>query len=272
MRTMRDLEGKSVAVESGALGAFVLSRALALNGMQASDVNVVHLESNEQPRRVREGPGRRRRDVRSVPRAVPEGRRHDAVRQHADPRRDRRPARRARTSVLDKRAEGDPGAADRLVRRARLHASATRTTRRAAWASASRPAASSSSQAQRGLHVPSREENLRMLGGAAARARGHRAPADGADARGEAAAQRPRDRARARARAAGGPADEALIRFPASLKLTVPLILLRLRGDAQHGEPALPRAAGRARRRGRQPQAPRRRSCRGCRARSSTCC
>jgi len=49
MRTMRDLKGKSIAVESSALGAFVLSRALALNGMQASDVNVVHLESNEQP-------------------------------------------------------------------------------------------------------------------------------------------------------------------------------------------------------------------------------
>jgi NitT/TauT family transport system substrate-binding protein len=49
MRSMRDLKGKSVAVESSALGAFVLSRALALNGMQAGDVNVVHLESNEQP-------------------------------------------------------------------------------------------------------------------------------------------------------------------------------------------------------------------------------
>ena len=49
MRSMHDLKGKSVAVESGALGAFVLSRALALNGMQASDVNVVHLESNEHP-------------------------------------------------------------------------------------------------------------------------------------------------------------------------------------------------------------------------------
>ena len=49
MRTMRDLKGRSVAVESSALGAFVLSRALALNAMQASDVNVVHLESNEQP-------------------------------------------------------------------------------------------------------------------------------------------------------------------------------------------------------------------------------
>ena len=71
MKTMHDLKGKSVAVESGALGAFVLSRALALNGMQASDVNVVHLESNEQPTRVREGPGRRRRHVRSVSRPVP---------------------------------------------------------------------------------------------------------------------------------------------------------------------------------------------------------
>ncbi len=53
MRTMHDLKGKSVAVESSALGAFVLSRALALNGMQASDVNVVHLESNEQPSALR---------------------------------------------------------------------------------------------------------------------------------------------------------------------------------------------------------------------------
>ena len=49
MRTMKDLKGKPVAVESGALGAFVLSRALALSDMQAGDVNVVHMESNEQP-------------------------------------------------------------------------------------------------------------------------------------------------------------------------------------------------------------------------------
>jgi NitT/TauT family transport system substrate-binding protein len=55
MRTMRDLKGKSVAVESSALGAFVLSRALLLNGMQASDVNVVHLESNEQPTAFEKG-------------------------------------------------------------------------------------------------------------------------------------------------------------------------------------------------------------------------
>jgi len=49
MRSMQDLRGRRVAVESGALGAFVLSRGLALNGMQASDVTVVQMESNEQP-------------------------------------------------------------------------------------------------------------------------------------------------------------------------------------------------------------------------------
>jgi len=49
MASMTDLRGKRVAVESGALGAFVLSRALTLNGMQASDVTVVQMESNEQP-------------------------------------------------------------------------------------------------------------------------------------------------------------------------------------------------------------------------------
>ncbi|HVY05512.1 MAG TPA: ABC transporter substrate-binding protein [Burkholderiales bacterium] len=55
MRTMKDLRGKRVAVESGALGAFVLSRALKLNGMQASDVSIVHLESNEHPAAFKQG-------------------------------------------------------------------------------------------------------------------------------------------------------------------------------------------------------------------------
>jgi NitT/TauT family transport system substrate-binding protein len=55
MRTMKDLRGKRVAVESGALGAFVLSRALALNGMQASDVSIVRLESNEHPAAYEQG-------------------------------------------------------------------------------------------------------------------------------------------------------------------------------------------------------------------------
>jgi NitT/TauT family transport system substrate-binding protein len=55
MRSMKDLKGKRIAVESGALGAFVLSRALALNGMQAGDVAVVHLETNEQPSAFEKG-------------------------------------------------------------------------------------------------------------------------------------------------------------------------------------------------------------------------
>ncbi|VTU33075.1 Putative aliphatic sulfonates-binding protein precursor [Variovorax sp. SRS16] len=55
MKTMKDLQGKRVAVESGALGAFVLSRALALNGMQASDITVVQMESNEQPSAFEKG-------------------------------------------------------------------------------------------------------------------------------------------------------------------------------------------------------------------------
>ena len=36
MSSMHDLKGKRVAVESGALGAYVLSRALALSGMRAA--------------------------------------------------------------------------------------------------------------------------------------------------------------------------------------------------------------------------------------------
>jgi NitT/TauT family transport system substrate-binding protein len=55
MRSMKDLRGKRVAVEGGALGAFVLSRALALSGMHPSDVKVVHLESNEQPSAFEKG-------------------------------------------------------------------------------------------------------------------------------------------------------------------------------------------------------------------------
>jgi NitT/TauT family transport system substrate-binding protein len=49
MHSMKDLKGKRVAVESSALGAFVLSRALALDGMGSGDVAAVHLESIEQP-------------------------------------------------------------------------------------------------------------------------------------------------------------------------------------------------------------------------------
>ena len=55
LQTMSDLKGKRIAVESGALGAFVLARALTLNGMQASDVRMVHLESNEHPAAFQQG-------------------------------------------------------------------------------------------------------------------------------------------------------------------------------------------------------------------------
>lgn len=55
MKTMQDLRGKRVAVESSALGAFMLSRALSVSGMQPADVKVVHLESNEQPRAFEAG-------------------------------------------------------------------------------------------------------------------------------------------------------------------------------------------------------------------------
>jgi NitT/TauT family transport system substrate-binding protein len=55
MQKMSDLKGKRIAVESAALGAFVLSRALAVNGMQASDVSMVHLESNEHPAAFQQG-------------------------------------------------------------------------------------------------------------------------------------------------------------------------------------------------------------------------
>lgn len=55
MRTMQDLRGRRIAVESGALGAYVLSRALALNGMQAADIVIAHLESNEQPNAFAKG-------------------------------------------------------------------------------------------------------------------------------------------------------------------------------------------------------------------------
>jgi len=44
---LQDLRGKRVGVEATALGAYMLSRALALHGMSAVDVEIVHLEVNE---------------------------------------------------------------------------------------------------------------------------------------------------------------------------------------------------------------------------------
>jgi NitT/TauT family transport system substrate-binding protein len=164
MRSMKDLKGKRVAVESGALGAFMLSRALALNGMSASDVKVVPLESNEQPGAFQKG---------QVDAAVT-----------FDPYRD--PLLRAgartlfdstqipgeivdvvavRANVLERQPRaiqalltGWLGAIDYLKREpddaARRMGVRQQTT------------GEQFLKALKGLHIPSREENLRMLGGA----------------------------------------------------------------------------------------------------------
>jgi len=164
MRTMRDLKGKSVAVESSALGAFVLSRALALNDMQASDVNIVHLESNEQPAAFEKG---------QVDAAVT-----------FDPYRAQFLAAGAKTlfdstqipgeivdllavraSVIDKQ----PNAVQALLR-GWFDAIdyMQRDPKDAARRMGVRQQTSGEQflAAQQGLHVPSRDENLRMLGGA----------------------------------------------------------------------------------------------------------
>lgn len=47
MTKMEDLRGRRVGVEATALGAYMLSRALILNGLSVDDVDVVHLEVNE---------------------------------------------------------------------------------------------------------------------------------------------------------------------------------------------------------------------------------
>jgi NitT/TauT family transport system substrate-binding protein len=163
MRTMHDLKGKSVAVESGALGAFVLSRALDLNGMQASDVNVVHLESNEQPSAFEKGqvdgavtfdPYRVQFlqagakilfDSTQIPGEIVD-------------------VLAVRASVIEKRPEaiqalltGWFGAIDYM----------NKDPADAARRMGIRQQTSGEQflQAQQGLHVPSREENLKMLGG-----------------------------------------------------------------------------------------------------------
>ena len=164
MRTMKDLKGKRVAVESGALGAFVLSRALALNGMHASDVKVVHLESNEQPSAFEKG---------QVDGAVT-----------FDPYRDQLLRVGARTlfdstqipgeivdlvavraTVLDKQPKaiqallsGWFSAIDYLKREPKDAAQRMGIRQQTTG--------EQFLKALQGLHIPSREENLRMLGGA----------------------------------------------------------------------------------------------------------
>ncbi len=47
--SMRDLKGKRVGVESGAVGAYVLSRALEVHGLSLDDIHVVSVLASEQP-------------------------------------------------------------------------------------------------------------------------------------------------------------------------------------------------------------------------------
>jgi len=164
MRTMRDLKGKSVAVESSALGAFVLSRALALNAMQASDVSVVHLESNEQPGAFEKG---------QVDGAVTfDPYRAQFLKAGAQTLFDSRqiPGEivdllAVRASVLDRK----PKAVQTLL--AGWFAALDymqREPRDAARRMGIRQQATGEEflEGLRGLHIPSRQENLQMLGGA----------------------------------------------------------------------------------------------------------
>ncbi len=165
MRSMRDLKGKSVAVESGALGAFMLSRALALNGMQASDVNVVHLESNEQPSAFEKG---------EVDGAVT-----------FDPYRAQLLRAGATTLFDSTRIPGE--IVDLLAVRASVVEKQPKAVQAllSGWFAAldymrsdpkdaarrmgirQQTSGEQFLEAQQGLHVPSREENLKMIGGSA---------------------------------------------------------------------------------------------------------
>jgi NitT/TauT family transport system substrate-binding protein len=165
MRTMGDLAGKAVAVESGALGGFVLSRALALSSMQASDVNVVHLESNEQPSAFEKGrvdaavtfdPYRTQFlragavtlfDSTRIPGEIV-----DLVAVRAEVL-ERQPT--AVSSLLN-------GWFDALDYIEREPADAARR-----MGVRQQTSGEQFREAQKGLHVPTREENLRMLGGSA---------------------------------------------------------------------------------------------------------
>ena len=163
MRTMQDLKGRSIAVESSALGAFVLSRALALNDMQPGDVKVVHLESNEQPAAFDKGQvdaavtfdPYRAQFLRSGARILFDstqipGEIVDLLAVRADVI-DKRP--RALQSLLT----GWFDAVDYM------HKAPEDAARR--MGIRQQTSGEQFLQAQSGLHVPTREDNLRMLGG-----------------------------------------------------------------------------------------------------------
>jgi NitT/TauT family transport system substrate-binding protein len=165
MRSMKDLQGKRVAVESGALGAFVLSRALALSGMQASDVEVVQMESNEHPGAFEKG---------LVDGAVTFDPYRVQLLQHGGTTlfdSTRIPGEivdlvAVRQSVLDKQ----PGGVHTLL--AGWFKAIDYLKREPADAARRMGIRQQTTGEQyllalQGLHIPSREENLRMIGGAA---------------------------------------------------------------------------------------------------------
>ena len=164
MRSMRDLKGRSVAVESSALGAFVLSRALTLSEMQASDVTVVHLESNEQLAAFEKG---------AVDGAVTfDPYRASFVRAGARTLFDSTRIPGEIVDVIAVRAasvDGQPHAVQALLRgwfgaidyMANDPADAARR-----MAIRQQTTGEQFLQALRGIHIPSREENLALLAGA----------------------------------------------------------------------------------------------------------
>ncbi len=226
MKTMRDLSGKSVAVESGALGAFVLARALQLSGMQPGDVKVVHLESNEQPAAFEKGQvdaavtfdpyraqllksgGALLFDSTRIPGEIVD---LIAVRRSA---LDERPQAIATLlsgwyAAIDHLRADPPDAARRMGVRQQI-------------------GAEQFLESLRGLHIPSRDETTGHDRRPQARARRQRTAPDAAHARCQTAAREPRYPQPVRARAAGETGafwcDEA--DAMTSLKFTVPLILL----------------------------------------------
>lgn len=55
LRTMKDLAGRRVAVDTETVGAYVLTRALMLNGLEANDITIVHVEYDGHAAAFKEG-------------------------------------------------------------------------------------------------------------------------------------------------------------------------------------------------------------------------
>ena len=205
--------------------------------------------------RVREGPGRRRRDVRSVSRAVAAAPARTTLFDSTQIPGEIVDLLAVRASVVEQQPKAIQALLAGWFDAHRLHRSAIRRTPRGAWASASRPRGEQFLEAQQGLHIPTREENLRMLGGATPElaVTGRRLMALMVDAkllRGDAR--------RSKNVLAPGPlrglrCDEPA--RPGVAQVHGPADPAGLRRDPERRQPALPRAAGRARRRGGQPQA-----------------